>query len=573
MTRALSSVDYGLSSEDALELKSRADSVIQDVESGKLAPEDLAEVGKLLEVNAENFDEVKDKPWFKQAWTIVTGERGRLIDQSVANLGKVQVAVIKILDTLLQKNVELKEDVLNVLGRIDVIETDIHQLKYLLLKFNERNGDRYRKLRRDLKRTQGSVRLILLTLGATLLILTVAGAIPLTEWDPDLIPLLSGGVAALLLGRAAYSYWSERTASPIKVKGGSVDRSQLSRDTNFKRTESFLLGGEENDSRVFNVKNNISELEDYFTISGEEQRLLFSIQHYLTKEDAKGSLVKKWEWLRRWEESIEESLDGDLVTDSETLFRGLEEVSAEGLPDPKIGILLLEAKLFKPYFQLSEDEEAFAEEYSEETHSTNVNRMAFKLGFDLRSLKRAERTYEEALDEIPPSNIAKKVLVGALAAVILAITGGALAPVIGGAIGATFGLTGAAAVSSGLAFLGGGALAAGGMGVAGGTAVLIGGGAVLGASAGSGLAALLSKDKTLTLRELAKLEAITKVYLAKLLNSNEAIRAVVDKVKATRQSLKEGADSLSWRESREAKKAAKYCDRFVERIEGLELKS
>ena len=57
---------------------------------------------------------------------------------------------------------------------------------------------------------------------------------------------------------------------------------------------------------------------------------------------------------------------------------------------------------------------------------------------------------------------------------LLALTGGAAAPAIGGAIGAAMGLSGAAATSAGLAAIGGGSLAAGGLGIAGGTAVVAG---------------------------------------------------------------------------------------------------
>jgi hypothetical protein len=69
------------------------------------------------------------------------------------------------------------------------------------------------------------------------------------------------------------------------------------------------------------------------------------------------------------------------------------------------------------------------------------------------------------------------------------VTAGFAAPLIGGAIGATMGLSGAAAVNAGLAALGGGSLAAGGLGVAGGTA-LIGG---MGGVAGGGGAAAARK--------------------------------------------------------------------------------
>jgi hypothetical protein len=63
---------------------------------------------------------------------------------------------------------------------------------------------------------------------------------------------------------------------------------------------------------------------------------------------------------------------------------------------------------------------------------------------------------------------------GAVAAgsVVMAGTGFVAAPFIGAALGASMGLSGAAATSAGLAALGGGSLAAGGAGVAGGMAVV-----------------------------------------------------------------------------------------------------
>jgi hypothetical protein len=62
------------------------------------------------------------------------------------------------------------------------------------------------------------------------------------------------------------------------------------------------------------------------------------------------------------------------------------------------------------------------------------------------------------------------VLVGGLT--ITYMTAGIVAPWVGGAIGSLSGLSGAAAVSQGLALLGGGAIAAGGFGMAGGTFVV-----------------------------------------------------------------------------------------------------
>ncbi len=80
------------------------------------------------------------------------------------------------------------------------------------------------------------------------------------------------------------------------------------------------------------------------------------------------------------------------------------------------------------------------------------------------------------------------------------------APVIGGVIGGSFiggGLSGAAAVSHGLALLGGGSLAAGGFGMAGGTAVIAVAGAALGTALGGELAAAyVSTDSSFAIEKL-----------------------------------------------------------------------
>lgn len=88
-----------------------------------------------------------------------------------------------------------------------------------------------------------------------------------------------------------------------------------------------------------------------------------------------------------------------------------------------------------------------------------------------------------------PRNWRRIGLIGVGGAAIGAATGGLAAPAIGGAIGGSMGLSGAAATNAGLALLGGGSLASGGLGMAGGTALItataaFGGGAV---AAGAGV--------------------------------------------------------------------------------------
>lgn len=101
----------------------------------------------------------------------------------------------------------------------------------------------------------------------------------------------------------------------------------------------------------------------------------------------------------------------------------------------------------------------------------------------LEALTAAEGAYGKTW-----ADVAKTMGVVLVVGVGSVLAGPLLAPVIGGFIGTTFlGLSGAAAVSAGLALLGGGSLAAGGFGMVGGTAVVTAalGAAGLGAGAGA----------------------------------------------------------------------------------------
>ena len=79
-----------------------------------------------------------------------------------------------------------------------------------------------------------------------------------------------------------------------------------------------------------------------------------------------------------------------------------------------------------------------------------------------------------------PRNWKRLVELGVSGAAVGALTGGLAAPAVGGTIGASMGLSGAAATNAGLALLGGGSLASGGLGMAGGTALIATAGGVAG---------------------------------------------------------------------------------------------
>lgn len=116
--------------------------------------------------------------------------------------------------------------------------------------------------------------------------------------------------------------------------------------------------------------------------------------------------------------------------------------------------------------------------------------------------------YEELL-RYDKRDLGKATRIAAMAGVGAAVIGPAAffaAPAVGAAIGSSAlggSLSGAAAVSHGLAMLGGGSLAAGGMGMAGGAAVVAATGAALGGSLGlTTMAAYVGDDKSFRIQQL-----------------------------------------------------------------------
>jgi len=98
----------------------------------------------------------------------------------------------------------------------------------------------------------------------------------------------------------------------------------------------------------------------------------------------------------------------------------------------------------------------------------------------------------------------------------------AAAPAIGGALGATTGLSGAAATSHGLAVLGGGALSAGGLGMAGGTVVVTAAGSALGGAVGAAVAsAYVSSDDSFRIEQLRSGNGATVLFATGFLSEGQ----------------------------------------------------
>lgn len=587
----MNNVDYGLSQEDQGILNSNIEKLLNEVREKKKTVQDLSEITKLLEVNKENFERCKAKTWFKKAWFVISGNRGKLTDITINNLGKIHIGVIKVLGDILEDSGGIKDDIISVFSHIHKIKSDSKSMRLLLQRFNEKHNARYKRLRDEIRKTHVFLRITQALMGLGLVIGAVLQFIPGLAAQYWLWGLGGCGVAGMsLIVLSVVGVEKRRKAKqPIPITIRETPKLPIDyKNSQFEQTLHYLglpavaeiPKVEPVDSRIFKVQNDVKELLDYFQLTKEEQRLLFSLEYYITGVDVEKTVEretrkKKAKWLGDWQKSINSSLTKPIESNTDELFLGLEEVYKENLPTPKLGIVLLETSIFTPYFTLVENQTNKDLKLDVDNQAEQVGKLCRALGFNKLLLDEAKKAYNEALENIPPGNFWRNVIIAVSCAVLIAITGGVAAPIIGGIIGGIMGLSGAAAVSAGLAFLGGGAIAAGGLGMAGGTAVLIGGGAILGAGSAVGLLNLFSNSKELLLRELSKLEAISKVFLIQLPNAKDVVRSVIAKESIMREQMNEKASSLKERKDNrkvdkktitELENSVELCDRAIERL-------
>jgi len=581
------SVNYGISPTELKTIDKNSLELVTDIRQERVTRKDISEIARLLEVNQQNFEQYKAETWFKKAWILISGKRGKLSDLTINNLGKVQVGVIKIMGEILNDTSDIKKEILSVFSKLDKIQTDSLELKYLLLGFNKKYTEKFKKLQKKIDKTILVLRITQILVGICFIVGGLIQFVPGFAKEFWIVGIFCWGTAGflLLIGSICSFKQRSRIKSPIPVQTKKIDNmSKKIQEKNFVRTTQFLgiekpvetSVEEPADIRIFKISHNEKELIDYFKLSDEEQRLLFSLEYYLTAQDiviTGQDKAEKKKWQKRWQKSINSKISPHLVANQKKLEIGLKEVRKEKLSIPKLGSIIFEASLFTPYFPLGKTKKKETLGWDSEKKEEIVEKLCATLNFDYDLVRLAKENYEEARKYIPPSSFWEKVIISVAIAIIIAVTGGVAAPVIGAAIGGVMGLSGAAAVSAGLAFLGGGAIAAGGFGMAGGTVVLISGGAIIGAGLGGGLVALFSNSKQLVLNELAKLEAVSKNFLTELPNKREAIQNVINKERATRDALRDEGARLLKRKKPDRKKidelatSVEYCDNAIERLE------
>lgn len=327
-----------------------------------------------------------------------------------------------------------------------------------------------------------------------------------------------------------------------------------------------------------------TDLVSIFGLTKAETRVLFSLEDWLTRLDIDSTdddsvADRKTKWLQKWEENLFRKSFFGLVGENPPQSEKDILKRIQTIKDPRKRLLIVsESLVFTPYFNIQHRDSAHLQETVDEANrqewKANVFKFAKKIDLDKSTLEQWESQYSEALRAIGGrSDIWKKATLVALASVAVAVTGGLAAPIIGGAIGAAMGLSGAAATSAGLAFLGGGAIAAGGAGMAGGTLAIIGGGAILGGVGGLTASRHFFLQHKVVLTQLAKLEA----SLCALYESHSEFPALLNTV--TEQQLSVLRDlnkeietpNLETDEKKRLEKTASYYKESIKRLNKLRL--
>jgi hypothetical protein len=205
------------------------------------------------------------------------------------------------------------------------------------------------------------------------------------------------------------------------------------------------------------------------------------------------------------------------ATDAAKRLAGRIDKRSRGL------ILLIDLMTFNPWYP----DDKWVPAARKEALSKAVDELA---GVTPEDLAAATKEFDALSKELRQKSIkwGRVAAIGVVGAAVGVATGGLAAPYIGGMIGASMGLSGAAATSAGLAALGGGSLAAGGFGVFGGT-ILVGGvgGVVAGGAAGAATRYSPAGAGEVVL-DAIKLDLLAKLVLNDAPDRDQKLRRVVE---------------------------------------------
>ena len=237
-------------------------------------------------------------------------------------------------------------------------------------------------------------------------------------------------------------------------------------------------------------------LKKFTMLNNIETKILYSLELQLIEDDISNTKnnntqILKGNWKEEWKaKSIEAvGLQKLFMEDKEKLFAMIVTHANSGSDNSWLYRILLELKLFKPYYQLNlekpdKDYEKLKLVNDKYVENSICNFDGLNPYLGKNEVKNLMNNYQKNYDLLD-----KKLLKGAAgtagtiaATAVAAGMAYAFAPVIAVYLvgGSLAGLSGAALTSASLALLGGGSLAAGGLGMAGGAVVIAGGGALVG---------------------------------------------------------------------------------------------
>ena len=305
-------------------------------------------------------------------------------------------------------------------------------------------------------------------------------------------------------------------------------------------------------------------MDNKFSVFGltiEQTEVLFALQRKLTSyditiEEKKKPLFgtnksyQKRQWLNHWDVSINnyiKGLNGDssqLNINNYDLRIKIQKLDTNAQNKVWKYMVFLECVLYRPYYPLDMNKDAYKPyeglTIDKEGRILMLNDISKLLDIDNKYIKIFEDSYASATKKLSGywTKVAMSVGLGIIVILIAIVT--FRYEII--AYFAANGLSGAAAISAGLAALGGGAISAGGFGMMGGIAVLIGGGSLLGASAGAAVGVSIANlGSNAVLSEAAKLQVVlkeiviaiqkdTKYFQQILMNINQQIKILKDEI-------------------------------------------
>lgn len=332
-------------------------------------------------------------------------------------------------------------------------------------------------------------------------------------------------------------------------------------------------------------------MKDKFSVFGltaEQSEVLFALQRKLTSNDVyvegqKNPFIgsnrkgQKQLWLDTWDRSIEDYLNsyGGKSSQTKLSYYDLAEKikQLDQISQNKVWkyMVFLECVLYSPYYPLSDNKDAYKPfkglSIDKKGRKETLKKIADNLQIDKKYIKIFEDAHSSAVKKL--SGYWTKVAMGAGIGIIVILIAIVTFQYEIIAYFAAEGLSGAAAISAGLAALGGGAVAAGGFGMAGGIAVLVGGGSLLGASAGTAVGfSIASLGSNAVLSEAAKLQVVLKEIVLAIQKDTMYFQQILLNIYNEISQLKAELNKIKT-DSTNNKKKIKNLEKSIEILEKL----